>query len=144
MVAHVISGETLDETLDDSQPADLLPYDKNCVAMTFSRLLGVGVYPTINFLKKKGRISKASDLKVSDLENDSTIETAIGKLEWPRRYLDTPWESVKVGMKGMPDGRYYATNWGRVVPAAARGMPSPSSSRAALASTATARKSRNP
>ncbi|MBT2321870.1 hypothetical protein J7E62_05805 [Variovorax paradoxus] len=103
MVATVIRRETLDY----SQPASMLPYDKNCVAMTFSRLLGVGVYPAINFLLKKGWISKASDL-----ENDTIIDTVIKKLDLTERYVDTAWTTVKVGMKGMPDGRYYATNWG--------------------------------
>jgi hypothetical protein len=103
MVAKAISNETLDY----SQPANMLPYDKNCVAMTFSRLLGVGVYPAINFLLKKGWIKKASDL-----ENDTTIDTVIKNLDLKERYVDAAWTTVKVGMKGMPDGRYYATNWG--------------------------------
>ncbi|MHB1058854.1 MAG: hypothetical protein ACYC0F_13335 [Rhodanobacter sp.] len=103
MVARVMSGEVLDY----KQPSNMLAYDKNCVAMTFSRLLGVGVYPAINFLMKKGWIGKASDL-----ENDTTINTVIEKLGLEERYVDTPWVTVKVGMKGMPDGRYYATNWG--------------------------------
>jgi hypothetical protein len=103
MKAQIISGETLDYT----QPANMLLYDKNCVAMTFSRLLGVGVYPTINFMIKQGWIRKASDL-----ENDGTINTVIEKLALQERYKDTSWTAVKVGMKGMPDGRYYATNWG--------------------------------
>ncbi|MBD8879558.1 hypothetical protein IHE49_03580 [Rhodanobacter sp. 7MK24] len=103
MVAQVITGEALDY----SQPDGMLPYDKNCVAMTFSRLLGVGVYPTINFLIRKGWITRASDL-----ENDTTINKVIEKLALAARYADTPWETVKVGMQGMQDGRYYATNWG--------------------------------
>jgi hypothetical protein len=103
MVAKVISQETLDY----SQPENMLLYDKNCVAMTFSRLLGVGVYPAINFLLKKGWIKKASDL-----ENDTTIDTVIQNLDLEARYVDAAWTTVKVGMKGMPDGRYYATNWG--------------------------------
>lgn len=103
MVAQVISNWTLDY----AQPDNMLSYDKNCVAMTFSRLLGVGLYPTINFLIKKKWISDASEL-----ENDTTINTVIEKLGLQPRFHDTPWVTVKVGMSGMPDGRYYATNWG--------------------------------
>lgn len=103
MVASVLRNITL----DDSQPGGMLPYDKNCVAMTFSRLLGVGVYATINFFLQKQWIKNAKDL-----ENDNTIELVIGKLDLQERYKKQSWATVKTGMQGMPDGRYFATNWG--------------------------------
>jgi hypothetical protein len=99
--AQILNGVTL----DNSQPENLLAYDKNCVAMTFSRLLGVGVYPTINFFLAKGWIKKASDL-----ENDSAIEKVAKELGLDEKYKNTAWSAVKTGMKGHSDGRYFAIN----------------------------------
>jgi len=103
MVAKILENQKLDY----SQPSNILPYDKNCVAMTFSRLLGVGVYPTINFFLQKGWISKASDL-----ENDGMINKIIKELNLAECYVDSSWAAVKTGMQGYKDGRYFATNWG--------------------------------
>jgi hypothetical protein len=101
--AKVLAGVDLDK----SQPSSMLGYDKNCVAMTFSRLLGVGVYATVNFFLQKGWIKNASDL-----EHDNAIDTVVGHLSLEEKYENTSWATVKTGMKGHPDGRYFAVNRG--------------------------------
>jgi hypothetical protein len=96
------------ETVSTAKPAGILANDKNCVAMTFSCLMKTGVYPTINYFVMKGWISKASDL-----ENDNQWSKVITGLGLEERYDKTGWAAVKTGMKGFPDGRYFACTHGK-------------------------------
>ncbi|MEM7211812.1 MAG: hypothetical protein AAF479_07965 [Pseudomonadota bacterium] len=90
-----------------AMPSDMLPYDKNCVAMSFSRCMGVGVYAAINFFLDKGWISSAADL-----ENDTSMSNVLKGMDMTKIYDHEPWSKVKSGLKGRPDGRYFAVNTG--------------------------------
>ena len=87
-------------------PLEMLPYDKNCVAMTFSRLLKQHVHATVRDFVERGWITSGTEL-----ENDNKIEYVIAKLGLTERYREKTWSTVKAGMKAMPNGRYFAMNW---------------------------------
>ncbi|HEV2150210.1 MAG TPA: hypothetical protein VGR37_22620 [Longimicrobiaceae bacterium] len=102
MPATILTGETLNNHV----VKDMLPYDKNCVAMAFSRVLGIGVYATLNHFVSKQWISRASDL-----ENINKLDKVLKGLGLKACYDDKTW-SIETGMKGQGDGRYFAVNWG--------------------------------
>lgn len=93
--------------LNNKAPAQLLPYDKNCAAMTFSRVLGIGVYATINHFIGKGWISKGTQL-----ENDEVILYVINHLGLAEQYKDEEWRTVRAGLLALKDGKYFAMNYG--------------------------------
>jgi hypothetical protein len=103
MPASVLDGVVL----NNRAPSEILPYDKNCAAMTFSRLLGIGVYATINHFITKGWIAKGTDL-----ENDEKILAIIGHLGLKKQCKDEPWSAVKPKLSALRDGRYYGMNYG--------------------------------
>lgn len=83
----------------------VLESKKNCVALTFSKCFKKNAYTMINYFVEKKWISKGKDL-----ENDETIERVIGNLGLKKVYDHTDWETVKIGMKGHKDGRYFCIN----------------------------------
>jgi hypothetical protein len=87
------------------KPEDMLGYHENCVAMALSKCLGVGVYPAINFFIHKGWIQRASDL-----ENDSAYARVLEGLGMGLAYDYQDWSSVKLGIRGGPDGRWFCVN----------------------------------
>lgn len=103
MPASVLDGVVLNNTA----PSEILPYDKNCAAMTFSRLLGIGVYATINHFVTKGWIAKGTDL-----ENDEKILAIIGHLGLEEQFTDLAWSAAKPRLSALRDGRYYGMNYG--------------------------------
>jgi hypothetical protein len=103
MPASVLDGAVL----NNRAPREILPYDKNCVAMTFSRLLGIGVYATINHFVTKGWIARGTDL-----ENDEKVTAIIGHLGLEKQFRDEKWSAVKPKLSALRDGRYYGMNYG--------------------------------
>jgi hypothetical protein len=103
MPATVLRGQVI----DNSAPSEVLPYDKNCAAMTFSRVLGIGVYATINHFVTKGWIAKGTDL-----ENDNKILAIIEHLGLEEQFKDQPWSAAKPKLSALRDGRYYGMNYG--------------------------------
>lgn len=103
MPSHLLQGVPLSNT----PPAGMLPYDKNCVAMAFSRVLGIGVHAAINFIIAKGWAPTASAL-----ENDGVIETIVKGLPLAARAKNVQWQSLRTQLGAYPDGRYFAVNNG--------------------------------
>lgn len=103
MPASVLDGAVL----NDRAPREILPYDKNCAAMTFSRVLGIGVYATINHFVTKGWIAKGTDL-----ENDEKILAILGHLGLEQQFKDEKWSTAKPKLSALKDGRYYGMNYG--------------------------------
>ncbi|MFJ2363166.1 hypothetical protein ACIPIN_05480 [Pseudomonas sp. NPDC087697] len=93
--------------LDTNRPEDMLDNDKNCVAMSFSRVLGINVYTTINFFLQKGWINSATQL-----ENDTIVEDIAAELCMEKIYTNTPWGELKTSMAKNLEGRYLAVNTG--------------------------------
>jgi hypothetical protein len=93
--------------LNHKTPSEILPYNKNCAAMTFSRVLGIGVHATIHYLVGKGWISKGTQL-----EQDSVILYVLGCLGLAEQYRDEEWRTVQVNLAALQDGRYFAMNYG--------------------------------
>lgn len=106
------SGEKMSLTaFADSDGAkaqlSLLPWDKNCVAMTLSRCLGVNLFTAVNFMKHRGWISKGTDL-----EDDSAIETVVSGLGMTERHKDKAWTTVRKEIPSLAVGRYFCINRG--------------------------------
>jgi len=95
------------ENLDSNKPEGMLDTDKNCVAMSFSRVLGINVHTTINFFLQKGWIDSAENL-----ENDTTVESIAEKLCMKKIYSNTTWGELKTAMAKDTNGRYLAVNTG--------------------------------
>mgnify|MGYP003384674973 CR=1 FL=1 len=53
MVSRLLDGVELANT----SPAGVLPYHQNCASMAFSRVLGVGVNPALNYFVSQGWIN---------------------------------------------------------------------------------------
>ena len=85
----------------------MLPYSKNCVAMALSRCMGINVFATVNYLKRRGYISKGTDL-----ENDTKFEPALEGLGVTQISDKSPWSSAQTTIRGCGAGRYFCVNYG--------------------------------
>lgn len=92
---------------DHTAPDNMLPRRQNCVAMAFSKMMSLGVHATINYFIHKKWVPTAKAL-----ENDGAIEKVIKGIELAEVYKRNSWSTVKTGMKGHKDGRYFAINRG--------------------------------
>ncbi|MBC3777649.1 hypothetical protein [Pseudomonas sp. SWRI99] len=95
------------DDLDNKTPKDRLAEDKNCVAMSFSKVLGINAHAAINFFLQKGWIESARKL-----ENDTIVESIADHLRMKKIYSDKPWGELKTLMAKDLDGRYLAVNTG--------------------------------
>jgi hypothetical protein len=94
--------------LDNSTPENRLAKDKNCVAMSFSKVLGINAHAAINFFLQKKWIKSASEL-----ENDTIVEAIATNLCMKKVYANKPWGELKALMAKEMDGRYLAVNTGK-------------------------------
>lgn len=85
-----------------------LKYEKNCVAMTLSKIFKTGVNDTIAKLMENGWIKSGRDL-----ENESIILIVMEKLGMKKAFDNQQWGYVHRKLKTMPDGRYFAVNSGK-------------------------------
>jgi hypothetical protein len=85
----------------------MLPYDQNCVAMAFSRVLGIGVYATVNLFIARGWAATANALQY-----DETIQRVVDGLPLTQRALNTAWQDLRTQLSNLSDGRYFAVNNG--------------------------------
>lgn len=85
-----------------------LKYEKNCVAMTLSKIFKTGVNDAIAKLMENGWIKSGRDL-----ENESIILIIMEKLGMKKAFDNQQWGYVHRKLKTMPDGRYFAVNSGK-------------------------------
>lgn len=86
---------------------EMVPYDRNCVAMSLSRCLGVNIFATVNFLKNRGLIAKGTDL-----ENDGAVSRVAEGLQVTKQSDKASWISTQAKIRGAGNGRYFCVNNG--------------------------------
>lgn len=96
-----------DEKLSNKAPVNKLSYGTNCVAMAFSRVLGIGDNAAINLFIAKGWVPSAQALQF-----DNAIETIVARLPLQNKFLNESWQNVKPHLSRLSDGRYFAINSG--------------------------------
>lgn len=89
---------------DYHKPNKILPVEKNCVAMAFSKMLGLPVYAVINMFIKNGWISTPESLQYSE-----TIVNIMNKFGLSQKFEDKEWATIKDAIK-LINGRYFAVN----------------------------------
>lgn len=102
MVAAVIRNVQLNNTRPDGGTR---PYETNCVALAFSKVLGIGHYATVNLFVARRWVPNASAL-----ENDGAILRIVAGLPLPAVARDESWFSLKTRLGSLPAGRYFACN----------------------------------
>jgi hypothetical protein len=104
----MVSALIQNVALNNHSPAGgMLPYHQNCVAMAFSRTLGIGVNAAVNLFIANGWVGSASALQY-----DNAIATIVAQLPLANVALDESWLSLKPRLSTLPDGRYFAVNSG--------------------------------
>ncbi|HBA9710845.1 TPA: hypothetical protein J1460_004893 [Escherichia coli] len=86
-------------------PPDMLPREKNCVAMALSACFRQQLNPVINSLLKERII-----LSPKELEHDNAVIRTLQKLQIQEVCNNTPWETARQQLIQKPDGRYFAIN----------------------------------
>lgn len=102
MVATIIQTEALN---NHSPVGGMRSYDTNCVAMAFSKVLGIGVNATVNLFVARGWVPNGNAL-----ENDEAIVRIVDGLPLPQVARDESWVSLKARLGSLPAGRYFACN----------------------------------
>lgn len=95
------------DPLNNARPANMLPYHQNCVAMALSRVLGIGLNPTVNLCIARGWVPNGQALQY-----DAAIARIVAGLPLVQRLLDEPWVTAKPQLSNLPNGRYFAVNTG--------------------------------
>ncbi|UAJ11142.1 hypothetical protein [Polymorphobacter megasporae] len=102
MVAQLIQGVALNNR---SPVGGMRNYDTNCVAMAFSKVLGIGVNATVNLLVSRGWVPDGIAL-----ENDGAILRIVAGLPLAEVTRDEKWSDLKLRMSTLAAGRYFACN----------------------------------
>lgn len=102
MVAAVIQGVALSNRSPDG---GMRGYDTNCVAMAFSKVLGIGVNATVNLCVARGWVPNGLAL-----ENDGAILRVVGGLPLANVATDERWRDLKLRLGTLAAGRYFACN----------------------------------
>lgn len=103
----MVSALIQNQPLNNQPPAGMLPYHQNCVAMAFSRTLGIGVHAAVNLFIARGWVGSAGALQY-----DNAIATIVARLPLVNVALDESWLSLRPRLSTLPDGRYFAVNSG--------------------------------
>jgi hypothetical protein len=102
VVAHVIRNEQLNNHRPDGGTR---PHKTNCVALAFSKVLGISHYATVNLFVDKGWVPRAQAL-----EHDGAILRILAGLPLAEVARDEAWLSVRARLGTLPAGRYFACN----------------------------------
>ncbi len=102
MVAAIIEGVAL---TNSSPIGGMRDYDTNCVAMAFSKVLGIGVNATVNLIVSRGWVPNGSAL-----ENDGAILRVVAGLPLAQVTRDEKWSNLKLRLGTLTAGRYFACN----------------------------------
>lgn len=103
MVSRLLDGVAL----NNASPAGVLPYHQNCASMAFSRVLGVGVNPALNYFIQRGWINGAAAI-----QHDEAILRILVGFGVERVATNEPWLALKARLSTLEDGRYFAVNTG--------------------------------
>lgn len=102
MVAAIIQNAVLN---NHTPAGGMRPYDTNCVAMAFSKVLGIGVNATVNLFVARNWVPNGLAL-----ENDEAILRIVQGLPLPPVARDEAWATLKARLNTLPAGRYFACN----------------------------------
>ena len=83
----------------------MLAHEKNCVAYSLSRCLGVSLNDTVGYFIGSKWISKGSDL-----ENDAAYGRVLEGMGAKLKIDSVPWGDAKRTISALKDGRYFAVN----------------------------------
>ncbi len=102
MVAAIIQGVALNNGVP---VGGMRPRETNCVAMAFSKVLGIGVHATVNLFVARGYVPNGDAL-----EHDGAILRICAALGLTEVTRDETWLSLKARLGNLEAGRYFACN----------------------------------